>query len=753
MNSKLYQLFFPGQQFEDLALTKSVDALLLSAAYRRLPLAVILTCSAIVLFGPLCYQYVFHNAWLLIWIAVLLANSGLYAWFYRGFSRAELQPDSEKIWHRKLVGLNAVSGLSWSFGPVLLPGSPFEGLHAGILLVTLLLVSGVVVALVVGHRQAMLAYLLAAHVPVAVSFILEGGPIANTLALLLVTAIGVFLAVGSDFNQAFRRQYETQKALAQSAQEASFAKEKAEKSSSMKSQFVATVSHEIRTPIHTVLGMLKLLQSAELNERQAGYTSKVETTVKSLVGLLDDILDFSKIEADQVELSPHPFRIDRMLHDLSVVLLGKVQSKPLEVMYDIDPAIPKVLLGDVMRLRQVLINLAANAVQFTERGEVVLQIRQLRQTALDCTLHFEVKDTGVGIAPENLEKIFSEFSQTGDTRQARAGLGLSISRRLVAMMGGELEVISTPGVGSTFYFDITFQSLQSSADALHHARSQNNNLQVLVVEGGNTARALACAMCRSWWGWSVESAASGEEAISLVQKRNARQLAPFDLVIVDWTLPGIDGWQTIGALQAVKDGAPLHFLMVSRYGQERLLERPMADVDRLSGFLSKPFTASMLFNAMVQARGTAVSKPMGLVEPMVYAQRLKDVRVLVVEDNLMNQQVVKELLELEGAIVEVVNNGQQAVELLAGAGLNKAAQFDAVLMDLQMPHMDGYAATRIIRKELGLHNLPVIALTAHMMQGDKQSILSAGMNAHIGKPFNIDLLVRIIKKEHAVTKA
>ena len=754
MKSKPYRLLLPGLRVDALQDAPSVDAMLLTVAYQRLPLATLLACVAVGVFGPLYYFFLFHNGWMLAWIGAVAANyscSAIACWF---FFRQRLSEDSLPRWSRILLVLSFFNGLAWSFGPLTQLHTPLNGGEVAVLVVSLICVSSVTMALLLGQRWGLIVHMTAALVPTIILLLLAGGALANTLALLMVTAGISFTAVGLDFNHSLRSFFKTQIRLTQAAKEASLAREHAERSTAMKSQFVASVSHDIRTPMHAILGMLKLLQSADLNARQADYAGKVEATAKSLLGLLNDILDFSKIEAEQMDLSLHPFRLDRMLQDLAVVLSANAHSKPVEVLYDIDTGIPKVLLGDAMRLRQVLLNITGNALKFTAQGEVVLRIQLLRQNAQDCTLHFSVRDTGIGMSPESLQQIFAGDGQTdaGNRQFSGAGLGLPIARRLVAMMGGQLQAQSMPGAGSLFFFELTLQALQSTPEVGHVAKTANaanSVLNALVVDGGATARDLATNMCRSW-GWTVEAVDSGELAIELARTRRHLGAPEFDVVILEWVLPGRDGWQTMEALHAMQmvEGVT-SFILVSGYGRERLLERSQAELDLMSSYLPKPFTASMLFDAVALARSpvNATVRPMAVSAPRV--ARLKGVKVLVVEDNLMNQQVVKELLEIEGAQVHVVSNGQQAVDALR----LKEMVFDAVLMDLQMPNMDGYAATRIIRKELGLHNLPVIAITANMMPDDKKASLSAGMNAHIGKPFNIDLLVRVIQKEHAVTRS
>ena len=376
----------------------------------------------------------------------------------------------------------------------------------------------------------------------------------------------------------------------------------AEAATTAKSQFLANMSHEIRTPMNAILGMLKLLQNTELTPRQLDYASKTEGAAKSLLGLLNDILDFSKMDAAKMELDLQPFRVDRLIRDLSVIVSANVDNKPVSLRFDIDPAAPQALVGDAMRLQQVLINLSGNAIKFTEKGEVVIQIRQLARTDADTTLRFSVKDSGIGIAADKLAHIFTGFSQAEASTTRRfggTGLGLSISRQLVTLMGGELAVDSVLGQGSTFYFTLTLPATELAADEKE---------QVIKV-------------------------------------------------------------------------------------------------------------------------------------PTVTQRRLEGMRLLVVEDNMINQQVAEELLSNEGALIEIAANGQLGVAAVAAAN----PPFDAVLMDLQMPVMDGFEATRAIRTELGLTQLPIIAMTANAMASDREACLAAGMNDHVGKPFNLPQLIKLLQ--------
>jgi len=524
------------------------------------------------------------------------------------------------------------------------------------------------------------------------------------------------------------------------------ATEAAQQASQAKSQFLANMSHEIRTPMNAILGMLALLRKTELTPRQADYAAKTDGAARSLLGLLNDILDFSKVEAGKMTLDPHPFRIDQLLRDLSVILSANVGHKSVEVLFDIDPALPRHLVGDAMRLQQVLINLGGNAIKFTGEGEVVVSLTALEIGAREVTLEIAVSDTGIGIAPENQARIFSGFTQAEASTTRRfggTGLGVAISQRLVGLMGGELKLDSAVGRGSRFHFCITLPLAADTIDDTPAAAvaAMPAALRALVIDDNPTARDVLERMGSSL-GWAVDVAASGEEALALLQASAAAGVA-YQAVFVDWQMPGLDGWGTTQRIRelGLTGDAPV-VVMVTAHGREMLEQRDVSEQALLDGFLVKPITASMLFDAVADARAGHDRPHLSAPAVVGGGARLAGLRLLVVEDNLNNQQVARELLEDEGALVQIANHGQEAVEAVAAA----EPPFDVVLMDLQMPVMDGFTATRKIRQDLAMPDLPIIAMTANAMASDREACLAAGMNDHVGKPFDLNHLIAVLRR-------
>ena len=523
---------------------------------------------------------------------------------------------------------------------------------------------------------------------------------------------------------------------------------RAEQASIAKSQFVANMSHEIRTPMNAILGMLKLLQNTDLTVRQLDYAAKTEGAARSLLGLLNDILDYSKVEAGKMTLDPRPFRLDRLMRDLSVILSANVGTRNIEVLFDVDPAVPQCLFGDDMRLQQVLINLGGNAIKFTDAGEVVLRLRLVEQTAQDVLVEFSVQDSGIGIAPENQAHIFSGFSQAEASTTRRyggTGLGLAISSRMVGLLGGTLGVDSALGHGSSFHFQIRFPRAEMPpVDPPAPPLAELGALRTLIVDDNTVARDVLHHMVQAM-GWQADTVASGAEAIAHMEARAADKKPPYEVIFMDWQMADMDGWEASQRIRKLAAGAVTPIVvMVTAHGRELLSQRSAEEHALINGFLVKPVTASMLLDAVGDARAAAraaaqgqnPAAPMASVKP----KRLQGLRILVVEDNKINQMVAKGLLAQEGATVTLADNG----ELGVAAVVAESPPFDAVLMDVQMPVMDGYAATRAIRQQLGLTDLPIIAMTANAMASDRAACLAAGMNDHVGKPFELDHLVAML---------
>jgi PAS domain S-box-containing protein len=517
------------------------------------------------------------------------------------------------------------------------------------------------------------------------------------------------------------------------------ARDLAEEAARIKSDFLANMSHEIRTPMNAIIGMAHLIQKTELSARQRDYVNKIQQSGQHLLGIINDVLDFSKAEAGRLVIERIEFQLSNVLNTVANLLSDKAASKGLSLLFDVDSAVPQTLLGDPLRIGQVLINYVNNAIKFTERGRITVIVRVIEETDKDVLLHLAVRDTGIGLSPEQQARLFESFQQadTSTTRRyGGTGLGLAISRRLADLMGGSVGVQSVEGEGSTFWFRARLGKGDARRRALESV-VEFEGRHILLVDDNADSRAELAELLATM-GFVVGEVASGPQALEEIAKADGRGES-FEIVFLDWRMPTMDGIEVAEKIRALDLQARPRLVMCTAYSRTDVIKA--AEAAGFDEILIKPVNASAMLDAAMRAlhrdhaSGDHRRSAEASATQLARAESIRGARILLVEDNELNQEVAEALLREDGFFVDLATDGRQAIEKI------RQTDYDLVLMDMHMPIMDGLTATRELRRDPRFGSLPIVAMTANVMESDRQLCLDAGMNDHVAKPIEPEQLL------------